>query len=293
MGDNIRFLSVRAAWLVLLALAFNAVAKPALAEFNIQEAEWQKGEIELEYRGAYHWGVPGVTEANPNANDLRQSHELEFQWGVTDWFLIQVTAGANQPLGENLNFSSIEIEGEVPVIRRTGDGVGLAFQGGYEQAINHLSAAADDGQANEWAFGPVVEFAEGPALLILNPLFTRQVGEFADTKGLGFQYGWRGVYALNSHWGLGVEMFGEIEDLANAGSFNSQNHSLGPTLFYASGGADDKNDDEKARPGSKGSDVEQIAGSPEMELSLNIGVQFGLTDAASDAALKFQGSIQF
>ena len=30
-----------------------------------------------------------------------------------------------------------------------------------------------------------------------------------------------------------------------------------------------------------------------MEFSLNIGVQFGLTDAASDAALKFQGSMSF
>ena len=246
MGDFFRFLPVRAAWLVLLAVTFDAVAKPALAEFNIQEAEWEKGEIELEYRGAYHWGVPGVTDANPNANDLRQSHELEFQWGITDWLLIQMTAGANQAVGENLNFSSIEIEGEVPIVRRKGDGVGLAFQGGYEQAINHLSAAADDGQANEWAVGPIVEFAEGPALLILNPLFTKQVGEFADTEGLGFQYGWRGVYM---------------------------------TLFYTLGGAGDKNDDEKTRPGYKGSDVEQIPGSPEMELSLNIGVQFGLTDA--------------
>jgi hypothetical protein len=292
VGHVFRLLPVKAASLALLAATFGAAAiKPALAEFNIQEAEWQRGDIELEYRGASHWGVPGVTEANPNANDLRQSHELEFQWGIADWLLIQVTAGANQPLGENLNFSSIEIEGEVPIVHRTGDGVGLAFQGGYEQAINHTTV--NDGQANEWDFGPIVEFAEGPVLLTLNPLFTKQVGEFADTQGPGFQYGWRGVYALNSHWGLGVEMFGEIEDLANAGSFNSQNHSLGPTLFYTVGGADDKDDDEKTRPGFKGSNVEQIPGSPEMELSLNIGVQIGLTDAASDAALKFQGSIQF
>src|SRR6185312_8430114 len=98
-----------------------------------------------------------------------------------------------------------------------------------------------------------------------------------DTQGLGFQYGWRGVYALNSHWGLGVEMFGEIEDLANAGSFNSQNHSLGPTLFYTRGGSDEGSA-EGVRPGSNGADVEQSSGSPEAELSLNIGLQFGLTD---------------
>ena len=31
----------------------------------------------------------------------------------------------------------------------------------------------------------------------------------------------------------------------------------------------------------------------EMELSFNIGLQFGLTDATSDTALKFQGSLSF
>jgi hypothetical protein len=30
----------------------------ARAEFQIQEADIEKGEVELEYRGAYHWGCP-------------------------------------------------------------------------------------------------------------------------------------------------------------------------------------------------------------------------------------------
>jgi hypothetical protein len=30
-----------------------------------------------------------------------------------------------------------------------------------------------------------------------------------------------------------------------------------------------------------------------MEISLNVGVQFGLTDLTSDTALKFQGSLGF
>ena len=58
-----------------------AGTKPVLAEFQIQEAGIEKGEVELEYRGAYHWGVPQVTDTNENANDLVQSHELEFSDG--------------------------------------------------------------------------------------------------------------------------------------------------------------------------------------------------------------------
>jgi len=34
-------------------------------------------------------------------------------------------------------------------------------------------------------------------------------------------------------------------------------------------------------------------GPVQMELTFNVGVQFGLTDAASDTALKFQGALSF
>jgi hypothetical protein len=66
-----------------------------LAEFQIKEADIEKGEVELEYDGAYHWGVPKATEDNENANDFVQSHELEFQTGGTDWWLLSVTAGCD------------------------------------------------------------------------------------------------------------------------------------------------------------------------------------------------------
>ena len=73
-------------------------------------------------------------------------------------------------------------------------------------------------------------------------------------------------------------MFGEIEDLSHAGSFEDQPHSLGPTLFYNPAEHDGHNN---------------VAEAHGMEFALNVGVQFGLTDATSDTALKFQGSLAF
>ena len=124
------------------------------------------------------------------------------------------------------------------MLKRQGDGIALSFQTGYEQAFNH--GAQVDGDANQFGFGPIVELAKGPFLLTLNPLFTKQIGTFADQEGLGFEYGWRGEYDFTKRWGIGVEMFGEIEDLANAGPFNRQVHSIGPTLFYNFGGDEDE-----------------------------------------------------
>jgi hypothetical protein len=164
-----------------------------------------------------------------------------------------------------------------------------SVQLGYEQAINshkHL----DDGEANEFGFGPIIELASGKFLLTLNPLFGKQIGTFADQEGLGFQYGWRGEYDFTKHWGLGVEMFGEIEDLSNPGSFNDQNHSIGPTLFWQPGGGGEEAGD----VGEDDDNGKSSAGGPAaMEFSMNVGVQFGLTDATSDTALKFQGSLAF
>jgi hypothetical protein len=81
-------------------------------------------------------------------------------------------------------------------------------------------------------------------------------------------------------------MFGGIDDLANAGSFNDQNHSIGPTLFWNPG-----SEEEEAKGGD--GDEDNNKAPPDMELSFNVGVQFGLTDVTSDGALKFQGSLSW
>jgi hypothetical protein len=270
-------------------------AKPALAEFEIQESNIEKGEVELEYRGAVHWGFPkqereeaeedeeegeagGVIDEEEAEVPLRQSHDFEAEWGVTNWWLVAITLGTEQPLGEDFDLTSVELETQFELVERKGNGLGLAFQGGY-------GIATIGGEADEIEFGPIIELATGNLLLTLNPLFTSQVGDNRETDGLGFEYGWRAEYDFARHWGFGVEMFGEIEDLSNAGSFDDQAHSLGPTLFYNPG--------EEEEEGENGDDDDEVAEAPEMEFSLNVGVQFALTDVTSDTALKFQGSLAF
>ena len=289
-----------------LATAVSAIAaagltigttRPALAEFEIQESEVEKGEVELEYRGAVHWGVPkagkeqsgedGDEEAQePFADEeeaaLRQSHDFEFQWGISDRWLLSTALTADQPDGGDFNLSSVELEAQYELIEREGNGIGLAFQAAY-------GFATLDGEADEIEFGPIVELASRNLLITFNPLFTAQVGDNANTDGLGFDYGWRAEYDFAKNWGVGVEMFGEIEDLANTGSFNNQNHSIGPTLFY---NLENDESDDRGEKNENDNPVKVLAPT-EMAISLNVGVQFGLTDVTSDTALKFQGSIDF
>jgi hypothetical protein len=270
------------------------ITKPALAEFEIQESEVEKGEAELEYRGAVHSGFPkaereeveedgdeeGALEEEEEGEFLRQSHDFEIQYGITERIMLSTTFGTDEPLDRNFALSSVELELQYELVERKGNGLGLAFQGGY-------GFATRGGEADEIEFGPIIELASGNALLTINPLFGAQVGDNRETDGLGFEYGWRAQYNFAKKWAVGAEMFGEIEDLSHAGSFDDQNHSLGPTLFYMPGGGGDDDN------GNGDDNNHKVAGPADMEFSMNVGVQFGLTDVTSDTALKFQGSLAF
>ncbi len=217
---------------------------PAFAEFEIQETQVEKGEVEVDYRGAVHWGFPkaereaaekggegGALEEEEEGEFLRQSHDIEPQFGITERWMFSITLSADEPLDDDFDVSGVELENQYEVIEREGDGFGLAFIVAY-------GFATRGGEADEIEFAPFMELASGPLLLTVNPIFTSQVGENRETDGLGFEYGWRAEYGVAKRWGVGVEMFGEIEDLANAGSFDDQEHSFGPTLFYKPGGDD-------------------------------------------------------
>jgi hypothetical protein len=300
-------LALTASAAVLAAFGLSTVtANVAFAEFEIQEAGVEKGEIELEYRGAVHSGFPrqereeaeeeeeegeegGALEEEEEGEFLRQSHDFEFQYGISERMLFSTTFITDEPLEENYDISAIELEFQYELIERHGNGIGLAFTGGYGIAYR-------EEEADEIEFGPIVELASGRMLLTLNPFFSAQVGQYRETDGLGFEYGWRAQYNVAKKWAVGAEMFGEIEDLSNAGSFDEQQHSIGPTLFFAPGGFGDDDDDGNGNGNGNGGDDDderKVGGPAEVELSFNAGVQIGLTDFTSDTAVKFQGSIGF
>ena len=292
LGNAQRLALTTAVSALAAAGLITTTTKSALAEFEIQESQVEKGEVELEYRGAVHWGLPraereeagegeegGALEEEEEGEFLRQSHDIELQWSVTDRWMFSTALSADEH-DKDFDVSSVEAELQYELIEREENGLGLAFLGAY-------GFATRSGEADEIEFGPIVELASGKALLTTNTFFTSQVGDNRETDGLGFEYGWRAQYGLAKKWGVGVEMFGEIEDLSHAGSFNDQQHSIGPTLFFSPGGDDDNGN------GNGNHNNNKLAGPAKAEFSMNVGVQLGLTDLTSDTALKFQGALEF
>ena len=271
-----RFTLARRSLVVAAILVVSSV--PALAEFEIQESTIDPGEVQLQYRGAWHSGLPAGTspvelDVLPDNEEapLRQSHEFELQMSITSHWLIAVTHAFDEPVGQDFRMSAIEVESQVEIITREGEGLGLAFQGGMERPVFD----ARDEAAPDIHFGPIVELAKSNFVLVLNPLFFKEQGHMADQEGFGFEYGWQGRYEMmDSKLWLCVEMFGEIDDMANAGPFDEQLHSIGPTFYYTFGkDDDDEGDDDDVYAKSK-------------ELTVGLGAQFGLTKETSDVALK-------
>jgi hypothetical protein len=83
--------------------------KPMFAEFEIRESIVEKGE-KFEYRGGVHWGFPkteredageeekegGAAGEEEEEGPLRQSHDFEFSYGLTDRWLFTTTLTADE-----------------------------------------------------------------------------------------------------------------------------------------------------------------------------------------------------
>jgi hypothetical protein len=261
-----------------VAAAVVAVTGPtfvgdALAEFEIPEVDAEKGALEAEYRGARHWGLPPSGQ-DDDLDLLRQSHEVEFQYGVTDWWMLRLTPNVEQPEGESTELASVGLETQFVLAPRDEGSFGLAVMAGY----GPYSLFVDGDQPDEFEFGPVLELAPGPWLLTFNPRLTKDVGSNVDQEGMGFEYAAQARYSIGARWALAVLGFGEIEELSHAGPFDAQNHVLGPSLYLFSAPFDDDAANERAHC---------------REWSLGAGVLFGLTDSSPDAALRITFAVEY
>jgi hypothetical protein len=249
-------------WLFAATALMTAIK--AQAEYEIPEVDAEKGAIEAEYRGASHWGLPRANEED-DLDLLRQSHEVEFQYGLTDWWMLRLTPNVEQPDGESIELASIGVETQFVLVPRRGGTFGLALMAGY--GPNSLFVDGDD--PDEFEFGPVIEAAPGPWLFTFNPRLFDEVGSAQDQEWLGFEYAAQARYSVTDRWALAVLGFGEIEELVHAGPFEAQTHVLGPSLYVFS------------------------APEAEQEWSLGAGVLFGLTDVSPETSLRITFAVEY
>jgi hypothetical protein len=258
-------------WVTLLA----PVRARAQDSFYVRQPEVEKGKTEIEDHSA-------VLTGTNSTEDFRQSHEIEATYGLTDRWELIVEGLLQQPVHGGLQGTEVEAGTQFEMIKRQGDGIDLAFRTEYVAVLEH-------DEADKILFGPIIKYVKGRASTTFDAFFNGQMGEQADTGGLGFQYNWQAKYELNSRVGLGVEAFGEIEDLANAGSFNDQPHRIGPVIYLNFGEEAEGFETEKRE--SEETEHEQRFEAPEFNVAA--GVLLGLTDVTSDVTFKLDAELEF
>lgn len=231
-------------------------AAPAAAQFYVRSPEVDKGQAEIEEHG-------GIYAGQGEGERLRQSHEVEGKYGITERFEVIVEGVFEQPMGKDFEANEIELGGQYEIIQRHGDGFGLAFRTLYEFAL--LGSSAD-----EILFGPLAKFVWGRDSATINGFLVGQVGNNVEIDSLELKLNWRLKRELNERWGFGVEGYSEIEDLAHAGSYDEQEHRLGPVAYY---------------------EFPHAEGKPEWKAAG--GVLFGLSDTVSDFTYKFDVEVEF
>lgn len=264
-------ITAKAAALGALAWVISA-GSTARAEFEIPQVDGEKGEIEVEYRGAQHKGPPAAADDGT----IRQSHEVEFQYAIADWWMVRATPSIEQPLGENIQFVSVGLETQVVLRPRHGGTFGVALMLGY----GPFSEFVNNDEPDEFEFGPIIELAHYRWLATLNPVLVEQIGN-PRQQWFGLEYAAQLQYRFASHWSIAALAFGELEDLANAGQLSEQEHLFGSSLYWFSRAYRYTNSEESL-------DADRSA-----EWIVGVGALIGLTDHSNNLALRATASWQY
>lgn len=234
----------------LLSLA----ASPTLAKDKLYTPYVDQGEWELEYFGRH-------SVDDDDSKNAEQKHAIAVGYGVTDVWKTELYTIFEKEAGDHVVFDAVEWEN---IFQFTEQGKYWADVGAslaYEWTPEGDRADAVEAR---------LLFAKtyGKSFHVLNLIAEQTVGNNSD-EGLEGALLWSSRYHCSEHFQPGFEIsssFGELED---TGSFDDQEHYIGPVAY--------------------GEVPLPFAGEEEEEgLHYRVGYLFGVSDAASDGQVILQ-----
>ncbi|MDX2264772.1 MAG: hypothetical protein NW215_07350 [Hyphomicrobiales bacterium] len=262
-----------------LGLFMAVVVSPVLAqEFTINELSFEKGELEIQNNGFVISDAPKGDDEDDGATRL--SHQLSIQYGLTNYFLVDFDIGVRRLDGADLEASSAALEGLLKFYSSSDNMFFFGVFGGVEFALQ-------EEDADSFEFGTRFQYGgeESDKLGILSMGLEKTFGENRE-DGMEFAYGLILRKSVTKTVSLGVEAFGEIEDVGNAPRFEDQDHRVGPVIHFAGGGGDDDDD-------AKGKGEDSALEDRDVEWGVNLGVLFGITEATPDTTFTWNVELTF
>lgn len=200
-----------------------ALLSPVLAAANtstVFSPDVDDGEREAEYRLSF------VPEDEPAPEVF--SHRLHYQQAFDGSWRARVIVAQRSVGGGSLDLSYTRLEVQWQYLEDE--------EAGWDAALRFEAQAGDEGPNRLRAvWTGKIDLASGWQLRA-NALVGRQTGAGA-APGLQLETRAQATYPLPNGIRLGVEMFNDLNTTADTGSFDDQEHQLGPVLKAKIGGA--------------------------------------------------------
>lgn len=230
-----------------VGLCLAAVAAPGLAcGLDLGLPEVTKGATELRNVNVVDWD-------KHDPGSPRHVHEFQVGYGFTDEFALKAILSVEGADGLDAHAAIGAIEATYEAIDVTKGGFGLAWYGLLDIGLDGV--AADD-----LVLGPILKWHSGAWDIVTN---TYAVRSLSGGRGgaTDFNYVWQIAFAIDPHVKIGMEGDGLLPDVFHLDPQPEAQHRIGPVLMttFDSGG--------------------QV-------FTLDLGVQFGLSDPCPDTEAK-------
>lgn len=213
-GNAPRAASAAAAGIIALALVLAALsAAPAHAEFKLRYPNIDYREVEIEHN------FSATFDGRPDKNH-NLSFPTEIGVGILPFWFFEVEIEAEKVPGERASFEALTFENYFMLTEPGKYWLDASIFAEYARA--RKADAADS-----VTLGLLLQKQSGKWLNTANLYWEHEVGALAGNAD-GFKYGWQTRYMLNPLFQPGIEVYGEIEDLNEPGSFNEQQLRVGP-----------------------------------------------------------------
>ena len=232
---------------------------PAQADMKVRSpfVEWR--EFEIEHNGLVTFGPKG------SASDRAQSYTTAIGYGLTEWWKIELEGEMSSGGGKTLVWNATTIENYFQLTERGKYIFDVGFFAEYSQATGLAP--------NSVVFGPIL-YKELPDVLgvstghTLNVFFSRDIGG-GSGRQTGLEIAWQSLALLHPLFAPGVEYFASIADLGKSGTYNQQEHFIGPVVTGA------------------------LSFAPYGKLKYQVGYLFGLTTATPPRAVRWKLEYEF
>lgn len=264
---------------VLVSLYHTHVARAGHDVFHIFTPAIEEGRWGLEVVNAGQRGFPAHSD-DEHHGDVRAASELGLHAYPAHFWMTKIAVEFEREAGGSIEPVAVASKNVLNLGQWTPEFLDVGW-------FTAVSGTLSDEATNAIEFGPVATLSVGRATLTINPFMEQTFGQNRE-DGIAFVYAYRATYSLSESFSIGVEGYGQIEDIGSGPPGREQVHRVGPVIYI--GALHGLGHEPQHHHENHG---EEARASGTDHWHAEVGLLFGLTESTPDQALKLNLGLDF